>query len=561
MRKRKIIIIYFIAVLIYGMIVSLFSSTVHVGADEEIYLTLAKSFHYFGKFEIDGQLANYNCVLYSLLISLAYYAYRPESILFGMRIIGVLLMCSAVFPIFGLAKKVLEDEKKAFGISIITLLLPYMFDCAYIMQEVLSYPLFLWTVYVWYCIYEKQDEVNYKLLASCAILSVLCFYTKTYLIFIPIVINLLFIIEALKKEQRAIVCKRIAVYDLIYIICVAIFYVGVLAINDFSRGSNHYTTQFSNIFPITGWTIASGLIGIIIYGVLFLINTAIIPVPAIVFFRKKYLGIRKKLVDFTIVSCILLIVEIVVLVVLTEEGVPTIPHKFLFRYFQILVPLLLILFAKVWDKEEILHLKKIHIATIIEIIVAVCYFWGMQGKTRQAIMDGHLYLLLENLSKYLVRYADVVLMVVSGGILFGIFWVAVKRKKMLMPLLRKAWLSVILIFWALNCIQLPLYTNKIAGGKQIQSDSIQIANYLNENGYQKVYFIVDDDLQKNDYVRNFYGYIKQPYYLVDTKAELTTIMNTQRLGNAAFLVHTDYELEGDFKKVELETQKLDLYVK
>ena len=79
MRKRIILGIYLIAVIVYGIIVSLFSSTVHVGVDEELYLTLAKSFHFAGQFEINGEIVDYNCVLYSMLISVAYFFYNPNA--------------------------------------------------------------------------------------------------------------------------------------------------------------------------------------------------------------------------------------------------------------------------------------------------------------------------------------------------------------------------------------------------------------------------------------------------------------------------------------------------
>ena len=52
----------------YGTIIAFFTSTVYVTADEELYVALAKSFHYTGSFEVNGKMANYNCVLYSISI-------------------------------------------------------------------------------------------------------------------------------------------------------------------------------------------------------------------------------------------------------------------------------------------------------------------------------------------------------------------------------------------------------------------------------------------------------------------------------------------------------------
>lgn len=48
----------------YGTIIAFFTSTVYVTADEELYVALAKSFHYTGSFEVNGKMANYNCILF-----------------------------------------------------------------------------------------------------------------------------------------------------------------------------------------------------------------------------------------------------------------------------------------------------------------------------------------------------------------------------------------------------------------------------------------------------------------------------------------------------------------
>ena len=138
---RKIWGVFILSVIVYGIIAAVFTSTVHIDVDEELYTALARTFHYQGRFGTGDDILNYSCVLYSMLISLAYYFYEPDRILFLMRLIGVISMCSAVFPIWLLAKKVLKDDREAFIISLFTMILPYMFDTSYLMQEVLSYPL------------------------------------------------------------------------------------------------------------------------------------------------------------------------------------------------------------------------------------------------------------------------------------------------------------------------------------------------------------------------------------------------------------------------------------
>ncbi|MCM1087605.1 MAG: hypothetical protein NC419_05570 [Muribaculaceae bacterium] len=52
--SKWIVCMFFMSVIIYGMIVSNFTSTVHIDVDEELYMALARSFHYSGKFEWGG---------------------------------------------------------------------------------------------------------------------------------------------------------------------------------------------------------------------------------------------------------------------------------------------------------------------------------------------------------------------------------------------------------------------------------------------------------------------------------------------------------------------------
>lgn len=416
-KDSRIIYLFLSAVIIYGIIALFFTSTVHVEVDEELYVALAKSFHYKGRFEADGNIVNYNCVLYSLLISVAYYFYSPERILFLMRFIGIISMCSAVFPIYFLAKKILENAKTAFTVSGMTLILPYMFDGMYLMQEVLSYPLFMWTLYFLYCALEKPDMTEGRMwMAASAVFSALCLFTKTYLFFIPIALNCCFLLWFFKeKEPKNILGKVLLIYDFIYFVCTVFLYLLIYRINRGVEGSNHYATQFSALFPVSAWTFISEGMSCVVYVSLLFLNMGVFPLATLLFNGNQVRYNCKRFYFFCRAACILLIPEIVFLIVLTEEGVPTIPHKFLFRYFQVLVPPVLTLFVKQMEEEDFFKNKIIWLLTGSCFAVCLSYFGYMHGQTSQAIADGYFYLTLENITKYVVPYADIAAVVVAGA--------------------------------------------------------------------------------------------------------------------------------------------------
>lgn len=552
---RKIIRIYLICVLIYGIFVSFITSTVHIGCDEELYLELAKSFHYSGKFRFNGAPATYNSVLYSVLLSFAYFFYSPERILLIMRMFGVVAMCSAIFPIWKLADRVLPNKNHAVVFSGVTLLLPYMFECGYLMQEVVSYPLFMWTVYFLYCAHENEwQSMKWVILSST--FSVLCFFTKTHLFFIPVIVNVLFFLKFCLKKKNWKNFSRLLIYDVVYLFLTGGLYFIVLYINRFEQGSNRYVDQFSHLFPITAMTIICALTLSITYAALCILCTGIVPVASLLSKRRIFSGSDRYLWDFTVASCVFMVYETVFLSTIPEEGLQIFPHRFLFRYIHMLVPLVLLLALRVWEESSALFGKKTWILVISVAAVCVCYFGVMQEKTTQGIVDGFVFLLLENFAKYFIPYGDAAIAAIAGSVVVGLIWVQNRKKKDIRKVILRGTVAVIVVLWIINCVQLPVYNNIVAGGKVIQNDSIQIANYLNEEGYDFVYYIDPENGER--YPRNFYGYIRQEWQSVSSLQIKEIVAKNE---GVLFLALKDEDMPLDvISPVDLSTEKLAVYI-
>lgn len=552
---KKIVGIYLVSIFVYGIFVSFITSTVHIGCDEELYLELAKSFHYSGEFRFNGAPATYNSVLYSVILSLAYFFYSPERILFIMRMLGVAMMCSAIFPTWKLACNVLENKKYAVFFSGITLLFPYMFECGYLMQEVLSFPLFMWTVYFLYCAH-KNEWKNMKWVILSSVFSMLCFFTKTHLFFIPVIVNILFFGEYCLKGKKRKVFYRLLVYDMVYILLTGILYFAILFANHFEQGSNRYVDQFSHLFPITAMTVICALTLSITYAALSILCTGIVPMAAVISNRKMFRGSNKYLWNFTMASCVFMVFETVFLSTIPEEGLQIFPHRFLFRYIHMLTPIVFLLAIKVWEDTSILFGKRIWVLVVTITIVCTCYFGVMQGKTTQGIVDGFVFLLLENWAKYFVPYGDAAAVVAAGGAVMWLIWEQNRGKKDIRRVVIGGGIAVIAVLWVINCIQLPIYNNVIAGGKIIQSDSIQIASYLNEEGYDFVYYINPQNGER--YSRNFYGYIKQEWEVI-SRSQIEEVAAKE--GKIIFLALKDEVMPVDSMfQVDLPTERLVLYI-
>ncbi len=132
----------------------------HLGAawfsfsDEHHYIELAKSIYYHHNFfsNVFPNIKQFSEILFPLLLSPLYALYSPENILTVLRFFCLLVMSCAVFPAYALGLAVLNNKKYALLISFFAVLIPEMTLAFSVIQEVIYYPLFLFTVYL---IYQK----------------------------------------------------------------------------------------------------------------------------------------------------------------------------------------------------------------------------------------------------------------------------------------------------------------------------------------------------------------------------------------------------------------------
>lgn len=114
-----------------------------------------------------------------MIISFAYF-FKPVHIALVMRLIGVILMCSSIFPIYLLSKEVLKSKGKAISVATFSLLLPEFALSLYMVQEVLCYPMFLWIAYLAYLNFTKEkNKLRENILH---ILLAMIFFVKSYAI-------------------------------------------------------------------------------------------------------------------------------------------------------------------------------------------------------------------------------------------------------------------------------------------------------------------------------------------------------------------------------------------
>lgn len=496
-----VIVIYVCAIFAYCMFASFFTIPVHLSVDEELYISMAKSFHFDGCFMHDGQIVDYSCYLYSLIISLAYYWYSPERILFLFRCIGVFIMLSSIFPVYLFANKMLYEKKLVWIVTILAVMMPSMADTAFCMQETFAYPVAMWAFYLIYLRIKSDDQskfTNIDLLIVIA--SCFGFFIKTYLIFIPVSYILFVLLYGINKKDNTIIRSLLIVFG--FSIGYAIGKMILLYINGGRIGVNHYDNQIMALFPIDMHTIISIGSCLLFYLVSLVFYWGVFPIVLAFLKRKEYDKYDGCFFSFFIVSLLILLVEIVVTIVVTEEGKPILPHKFIYRYFQIMEVPMLCLFLKIKGKVTN-YGKSVGVFVLLCILMTLNFvFRGYEMKT--AIIDAPIFLLIENATKYCGRIAGGLLCV--GIMICGVVLYMKYKENVsgFISSILKIGVIAIVLFAIIDVVQLPYYVNIIADGTDIEQDACSLENYISMNNITNVYYVTGSS---DRYERAVYAYL------------------------------------------------------
>ncbi len=116
-------------------------------------------------------------IFYPMVLAPAHLFRDFDSAYHMMLLINVLLMSSAVFPAYLLARAVLGNPKWAFLIAIISMILPEMFYSAKLMQESIYYPYVMWMLWLFF-VFLLKDKYSILRVALFSVLLCFAFYIK-----------------------------------------------------------------------------------------------------------------------------------------------------------------------------------------------------------------------------------------------------------------------------------------------------------------------------------------------------------------------------------------------
>ena len=201
------LIIGYVGISLLRFLLALFTSAYPLlYLDEYLYYSLARSIATEGKLLFRGQLADYSYILYPLVLSPVYLFFRDGANFYRLiQLWNILIMTTAIFPIYGLCCAMIEDKKKAFLLTLAFMLLPDFILGQIILSEAIIYPLFHTLLY---CAYRYIVTKDSKQLLFMGGLGALLYYAKPGSVLPSIVFLLVFLIRAIreKNQRQAVFC-------------------------------------------------------------------------------------------------------------------------------------------------------------------------------------------------------------------------------------------------------------------------------------------------------------------------------------------------------------------
>ena len=178
-RKQTVlwlVLIYICSVLIRYLLALASRNFPTVRIDEFLYYSLGRSIATKGSLLYLGQPAEYNYILYPLILSPVYLLFGQGTNYFRIiQLWNIMLMSLTVFPFFGLCNAMIQKRKMALWMTALFMLLPCFILGEFIYSEAIIYPMFFTLMY---CIYRYLQENRIKYTIWIGVLGALLYYSK-----------------------------------------------------------------------------------------------------------------------------------------------------------------------------------------------------------------------------------------------------------------------------------------------------------------------------------------------------------------------------------------------
>lgn len=379
-----VVSIFLISVLFRGALASSLGEYTVFG-DEFLHTKLAQSIANGQGLVIRGASYKYSECLYSLVISPAFMlTENTEASHKFILWMNALLMSSAVFPIYFVAKKFLKHRNHVLLVTTWGLLIGEMNYSLQVMQENLNYPLMMWFFFAFsYIVLEKRNSVgNIILLGGITFLLSIC---KQMNLAVFIAVLLYFVIQLWSEKARSYRSFQDLMLYIVSFLTLKIIYnaiIDMLLIEAVEGDS--LVNRIPQVLNLE--TIICLVYPAIIYVTYTVVATGIFPIPTLLGFYNTLEEKSQKMLQL-IVSYVFIMVGAICLMIVPVENLEDTTIRFHFRYFFYSSIIIIILFLQLLEMPSNRHIQKMK-ANFILLCGAIVFTFLPLVPARGSHVDG-----------------------------------------------------------------------------------------------------------------------------------------------------------------------------
>lgn len=337
--------------------------TINCYPDELLYMSLGESLWNHHNIQVFHVASYFKKVGYSLLLSPTFAIGDIQVRGRAIALLNAVSISLGVFPLYGLAKRILSRERSILFCVVLYLISPSMTYSMTYMSENVSIPLSMLFLYLVYRVWE-ETSVTKKICPGILMILVmiLCYVTKNVAMVFPVALVMAVLTDWLLKKERK---QRIPALVSMAVVFVLAVWAG-----------------YTRFFP-EGMMEKSGyvLFGFVFFVVLTLLGFCVIPVllPGIGY---KKLDEKAKKFYLLLVYIVLITAAVVACMIYTTEDYPSLTPRAHLRYVEFLFVPFVVLTWQLLEKEELtLSSKKTWMVYGIWAMGLLLVFRGFSGQT------------------------------------------------------------------------------------------------------------------------------------------------------------------------------------
>ena len=472
-KKNIVPLLFLLSVAVRFLLGNFYPRTINCYPDELLYLSGASSFWNQHQMLVFQMPSNFARIGYCLLIAPAFALSGMKARGMVIALINAVLVSLGLFPVYGIARRVLKDRKDVILSLMLYMICPTLTYSMTYMSENLYLPVALFFVYACYRFFEEENKKKKIFMGmGLLLLSGIAYMVKSVALAFPVALVMLLLTEMVTSKER----KKC-------LLAGGIFVVGVLcAVAVLKLGLIEWDAG-----------VMQGRVFYVLFGFAFFVLTAVlafcvIPVllPGLCY---KDMEKNQRKLYLLCVYLILATALVVAAMIYVTEDYPSLTPRAHVRYVEFLfLPFVILVLRLMEEKREKIAFWKNVVVYGLWAVLQLVVFQGFSGQTVDHTMLFYWQLIAKE-GKYFSAASVRILSLLIIIIVFALVLLYEKKRQ----LFRKVLLTGICIMCVGNSalsiyVQYKTHTH----GKEETTEAETLRNFVRENN-DKTFWVLEPE--------------------------------------------------------------------